>query len=223
MKNLILIFIIFLWASDLIAQNSNIVFSSRISYLPSFGCRYEYYIQNGKTVKHKYEKGLNNCWELKFNKGRRVDSVSLIAISEFVKDIRDTLKIDLPKGIKDSLTNRLLTNSKYFKNDSLILIFSKFESEYYKPDSSMFGLPKFEGIQIDGNWLSTNFIHNQDTLLSVHKSYSGYPRISDFKEWLILYFICDKYNLFYNLQITPYLSEENYLYLLRAYLKTMKN
>lgn len=226
MKNVIIIFVVFLWISDLVAQNSDIVFSTRVSYLPSSVCRYEYYIQKGHKVKHKYDKEANNCWDMKFNKGRKIDSISLITISDFISDMnsKDTFKIHLSERIKDSLTDRILINSRYFKNDSLSLIFSNFESEYYKPDSSMFGLfPRFEGIQIDGSWLSTTFVHNKDTLLSVHKSYSGYPRILDCKEWLILYFIYRKYMLFQDIQITPYLSEEHYLYLLRLYLKTMKN
>ncbi len=225
MKNIIPILIIFLWTSDLGAQNSNIIFSSKVSYLPSSGCRYEYYVQNGQKIKHKYDKESNNCWNLKFDQGQKIDSISLISVSEFIIKLKvsDTVKIHLPKGIKDSLPNVLLTNSNYFKNDSLVLIFSKFEKEYYRPDSSKFGsIPRIEGIQIDGSWLSTNFIHNQDTLLSVHKSYSGHPRISDFKEWLTFYLICDKYNLFQDLQINAYVSDENYLYLLRLYLETMK-
>jgi len=225
MKNLASLCIIVLWTSGLVAQNSNMVFSSRINYLPSSSCRYEYYIQNGQSVKHKYEKESNNCWDLKFSKGRKIDSISLITISEFVRDInsRDTLIIHLSKKVQRSLNNRLLTNSNYFKNDSLTLIFSQFETEYYKPDSSMFGLPVIEVIQIDGNWLSANFVANQDTLLSVHKSYSGYPRVSGFKQWLTYYLICNKYKLFQDLQITSYISDKNYLYMLNLYLETMKD
>ena len=137
MKNLVSLYILVLWTSSLVAQNSNMVFSSRINYLPSSSCRHEYYIQNGQSVKHKYEKESNNCWDLKFSKGRKIDSISLITIKEFVRDInlRDTLKIHLSKRIRDSLTNKLLIKSNCFENDSLTLIFSQFETEYYKPDS----------------------------------------------------------------------------------------
>lgn len=232
MKNLILIFIAFLGVSNLTAQDSSIVFSSRVSYLPSSYCRYEYYVQNGKTVKHKYEKESKNCWELNFNKGRKTDITSLRIVSEFIKDLnkKDTLIIFLHKELKDSLNNELLTNSKYIKNDSLTLIFSKFETEFYKPDSVKFPdstrhiiLPRIDGIQIDGNWLSTNFVINQDTLLSVHKSYSGYPRVSDFKQWLSFYLVCNKFKLFQDLEIKSYMSDNHYLHMLELYLKTMKN
>lgn len=223
MKKIVTLSIIVFWAFSLIAQDSNMVFSFRINYLPSSRCSYEYYIQNGQSVKHKYKKESKNCWDLKFSKGRKVKSISLNSINKFVRDLNssDTLKVYLPKRIRDSLTNTSLTNSNYFENDSLTLIFSQFETEYYKPDSSMFGMPRYEGAQIDGDWFSANFICNKDTLLSVYKSYSGYPRVVDSKEWLTLYFVCYKYNLFENHQFKAYLSEEHFIYLLRLYLRVM--
>lgn len=224
MKHFLFIALIILGFSHLKAQNENITFSCYVSYLPSFNCSYEYYIQHGKSVKHKYEKEAINCYKLNVRSGKKVASVNLNELADFIRAINtsDTLTIVLPKEITDSISNELLANSQYFNNDSLTIIFEAYKTKFFQPDDSMFGIIPFEGIQIDGNWLRAKFIQGQDTLLELNQGYSTFPSVKGYKTWITMYLIYQHYPIFRQLQVDSYMSKNHFTNTIIRYLETME-
>ena len=222
MKNLTLIFILLISFFGY-SQSTKVVFKSRVNYLPTSVCRFEYYIiKKGKSF-HYFKIKSNDCYPPSLKKKKKDNNKEISEGIDYIINNRNIENILIPiADIKvDSIIMIKLKKLNKIKNDSIFINFKEFKESYYQKESTEFGiiLPRFEGYQIDGNRLMIELIVENDTVFSLNIGNRESPKITESREWLLFYNLYHEYHLFNKLMLDNYFSKEKYLNLIQVYIK----
>ena len=222
MKNITFIFILLIPFFGH-PQSSNVLFKSRVNYLPTSDCLFEYYIIQKDKSFHYFKKKSDDCYSPSLKKKKKDKNIEIFEAIDYIINKRNIENILIPiVDIKiDSIVMIKLKALNKIKNDSLIFNFKEFKESYYQADSTKLGiiLPRFEGHQIDGNRLMVELIVESDTVFSINIGNRESPKTTKSREWLLFYNVYHEYHLFNKLMLDNYFSKEKYLNLIQVYIK----